>query len=55
MRERDQRDRNRTVSPLVPAKDAVVIDSTNLSFDEVIARAEAIIDAKLAETKLACE
>ena len=55
MRERDQRDRSRTVSPLVPAKDAIVIDSTDLLFEQVIARAEAIIDAKLAEAKLACE
>jgi cytidylate kinase len=47
MRERDQRDRTRATSPLVAAHDAVVIDSTDLSLDEVIARAEAVIDAKL--------
>ncbi len=34
---RDQRDRTRTVSPLVPASDAVVIDSTNLTIDEALA------------------
>ena len=32
---RDDRDMNRTVAPLVPADDAVVIDSTSLSIDEV--------------------
>ena len=43
MRDRDQRDRNRTVSPLRPAPDAVIIDSTYLTLDEVIAQAEAIV------------
>ena len=38
MRDRDERDRQRTVAPLVPAADAVVIDSTALSADGVIAR-----------------
>lgn len=32
---RDQRDRNRSVAPLVPADDAKVIDSSDLSVDEV--------------------
>ena len=35
IRERDQRDRSRAVSPLVAAPDAVVIDSTRLSIDAV--------------------
>jgi CMP/dCMP kinase len=43
MRARDQRDRSRTSSPLVPAKDAVLIDSTNMTLDEVIERAEQIV------------
>jgi cytidylate kinase len=43
MHDRDQRDRNRTVSPLRPAPDAVIIDSTYLTLDEVIAQAEAIV------------
>ena len=34
--ERDQRDRNRAASPLVPAADAVEIDSTTLSIDAVV-------------------
>ena len=38
MRERDERDRQRAVAPLVPAADAVVIDSTALSADDVIAQ-----------------
>ena len=38
MRDRDQRDRQRSVAPLVPAAHAVVIDSTTLSADVVIER-----------------
>jgi cytidylate kinase len=44
MRERDQRDRTRASSPLEPAPDAITIDSTHLSLDEVIAKAEDIIE-----------
>jgi cytidylate kinase len=43
MRARDERDRSRTISPLVPAKDAVLIDSTNMTLDQVIERAEQIV------------
>ena len=46
LRERDRRDRTRATSPLVPAPDAVVIDSTNLSLDEVVQRAVEIIERK---------
>jgi CMP/dCMP kinase len=47
MRQRDERDRNRAASPLVPAPDAVVIDSTDLSLDEVIDKVEEVIASKL--------
>ncbi|HEX5234002.1 MAG TPA: (d)CMP kinase [Silvibacterium sp.] len=36
LRDRDARDRNRADSPLKPAEDAIVIDSTNMSLDEVL-------------------
>lgn len=39
IKERDDRDRDRTVSPLVPAADALVLDSTCLTINEVIAKA----------------
>ncbi|MEC5318605.1 (d)CMP kinase [Brenneria populi subsp. brevivirga] len=39
IKERDERDRNRPVAPLVPAADALVLDSTEMTIDEVIARA----------------
>jgi cytidylate kinase len=32
---RDHQDRNRAVAPLKPADDAVIIDTTSLSLDEV--------------------
>ncbi|MEE4202968.1 MAG: (d)CMP kinase [Halieaceae bacterium] len=37
IQERDARDSSRSVSPLVAAEDAVTIDSTSLSIDEVLA------------------
>src|SRR5208337_3969529 len=40
LRERDHRDRTRLASPLVPAPDAFILDSTSLTEDEVLARAE---------------
>lgn len=36
MKVRDQRDAERQASPLVPAEDAVIIDSTELSAEEVV-------------------
>jgi cytidylate kinase len=47
LRARDRRDRNRAESPLKPAPDAVLLDSTHLTLEEVIAAAEAIVAAKL--------
>src|ERR1700724_3627654 len=46
-REGQRRRRTRAVSPLVAAKDAVVIDSTQLSEDEVVARVEELVRKKL--------
>ena len=38
LEERDERDRNRAVAPLVPAADAQVLDSSALSIDDVVER-----------------
>ena len=38
MAERDRRDRERVVAPLKPAGDAVVVDTTGLDIDTVVAR-----------------
>jgi cytidylate kinase len=47
LRERDQRDRTRAVSPLQPARDALVLDSTSMSEDEVLRRVEELVQKKL--------
>ncbi|WP_338882728.1 (d)CMP kinase [Xenorhabdus sp. TH1] len=39
IQERDFRDRNRAVAPLVPAQDALILDSTSMSIEEVIDKA----------------
>lgn len=48
LRERDERDRNRAESPLRAAPDAVTIDSTSLTLDEVLSRIEEIVRQRLA-------
>ncbi|HMF65071.1 MAG TPA: (d)CMP kinase [Edaphobacter sp.] len=47
MKERDYRDRNRAESPLQPASDAVILDSTTLTLEEVLSRAEQIVRSHL--------
>jgi CMP/dCMP kinase len=47
LRERDRRDRTRAASPLKAAEDAVMIDSTELGEDEVLARVEELAQSKL--------
>lgn len=49
IQERDNRDRNRPVAPLKPANDAVVIDSSNMSIEEVYNKVMEIIKVKLAK------
>lgn len=46
IRERDLRDSTRAHSPLLQAEDAVLIDSTNLDIDQVIAKVLAIAEAE---------
>jgi cytidylate kinase len=43
LKERDYRDRHRAESPLQPAADAVILDSTSMTLDQVLARAEEIV------------
>jgi cytidylate kinase len=50
LRERDRRDRTRATSPLVPASDAVIIDSTQLSEDRVLEQLEELVRGKLTAT-----
>jgi cytidylate kinase len=47
LRARDARDRNRADSPLKPASDAILLDSTNMTLEEAVRGAEAIVSSKL--------
>lgn len=38
IRERDERDSNRAISPLRPAEDAIIIDSTSMTIEDVFTR-----------------
>ncbi len=45
--ERDRRDENREVAPLRPADDAELVDTTELSIDEVVERLKSQVQSKL--------
>lgn len=44
---RDKRDATRAVAPLVPADDAYIIDSTELSIEQVLEKVESFVSGKL--------
>ena len=46
LRERDRRDRERELAPLIPAPDAIVIDASWLGVDEVVAQMAQHIKAR---------
>jgi cytidylate kinase len=47
LEERDRSDRTRAASPLTVAPDAIVIDTTGMSADDVIAQALALIESRM--------
>jgi cytidylate kinase len=47
LRERDHRDRTRAASPLAPAADATIVDSTSLTEEEVLRRVEELVQKKM--------
>ena len=47
IKERDERDMNRAISPLKQADDAVLVDTSDLTIDEVVERILSIIDEKI--------
>ena len=47
LRRRDERDRNRAVAPLIPAEDALVIDTSSLDREQAIAAAVEAVEAAL--------
>jgi cytidylate kinase len=50
---RDQRDSTREISPLEPAPGATVIDTTDMSLDEVVAAIVALVHARSGRKRLA--
>ena len=46
VKDRDHQDMNRPVEPLRQAEDAVLVDSTKMSFDEVVETILAIVEEK---------
>ncbi|NKB27915.1 MAG: (d)CMP kinase [Rhodobacteraceae bacterium] len=48
LKERDARDSQRATAPLVAAPDAVLLDTTDMTIDEAVARAIAIVEDRLA-------
>ena len=49
---RDERDMNRTVAPLVPAEDAIEIDTSDLNAQQVFDKVMTLLDAAIVEGKL---
>lgn len=49
IKERDERDRNRPVAPLKAAADAFILDSSEMSIEQVLSRAIEHADSRLAE------
>jgi CMP/dCMP kinase len=47
IRARDERDSQREVAPLVPAKDAILVDTSNLGIEEAIAEAVRLTEQRL--------
>jgi cytidylate kinase len=47
LRARDARDAGRDVAPMVPAPDALLLDTTDLSIDAAVAEAVAYVEARL--------
>ncbi|TMM43261.1 (d)CMP kinase [Colwellia ponticola] len=47
IRQRDERDENRKVAPLIPAEDALIIDSTGISIMEVVNKIMTYANGKL--------
>ncbi len=51
IQERDERDRNRAISPLVAAVDAIEIDTTALTIEQVIEKLMLLVNERFAETE----
>ena len=47
IKQRDLKDQTRVLSPLIPAEDSIVIDSSEMSLDEVLSFTKKLIKRKL--------
>lgn len=52
LKKRDLIDSSRTISPLRPASDSIIIDTSDLSIDEVVSKCEKIIAEQLKEKNI---
>ncbi len=52
VRERDERDAARSAAPMVAAKDAVLLDTSDLSIDDALERAVSVINQKLPDASV---
>jgi cytidylate kinase len=50
IRERDRQDREKPISPMVPAADAIIIDTDKLTIEEVLARVKQLVAGKALAT-----
>jgi cytidylate kinase len=51
VRERDARDMGRADAPLRAAEDAVVLDTSEMTVEEAVARAISVVDARMGEMR----
>ncbi len=49
IRDRDARDSERSASPLKPAEDAIVVDTSSMTIDEVVDHIDGLLNSKLEE------
>lgn len=47
IKERDERDTNRPIAPLKPAKDSVILDTSELTIDQAVAAMKEIVEMRL--------
>lgn len=52
IRSRDDRDMNRAIAPLVPAQDAIIIDTTGMSLNDVEARVQNLVEITFRDEEL---
>jgi len=50
IRERDRRDANRDIAPMVPAEDAVLVDSSTQTLEQVVESLAAIVETRASHT-----